>query len=296
MRAIDPDFQAHLDGRATTLANCWRLTRSDGAVLGFTDHDRLLTFDGTDFVPATGLDAGEATAKLGAQTDTSEVLGVLSSDAIEEDDIRLGRYDGAEVETWRVNWREVGQRLLLSRTTIGEIVREDGMYRAELRSGQHVLNRVTGRIYHAHCDAELGDARCGVDLDVPALKANAEVLGARDRFRIAVDGIDGFEAGWFAQGIAAFTSGKRQGLRDRVLTHERLGGVDVLGFGGAVGDWVAPGDTLVLTAGCDRRFTTCKTRFGNAANFRGFPHIPGNDFVLRYPRAGDALDGRKLVD
>ncbi len=296
MRVIDPALQAHLDSRATTLATCWRLTRTDGVVLGFSDHDRTLRFDGTDFVPVTGLDGGEATAKLGAQTDTSEVLGVLSSDAIAEEDILLGRYDGAEVETWRVNWRDVGQRLLLSRTSIGEIVREDGVFRAELRSGQHALNRVSGRIYQAYCDAELGDARCGVDIDVPALKANAAVLGARDRFRIAVEGIDGFEAGWFVQGIASFTAGKREGLRDRVLTHERLGGVDVLGFGTAVGDWVAAGDALVLTAGCDRRFGTCKTRFGNAENFRGFPHIPGNDFVLRYPRAGDALDGRKLVD
>ena len=81
-----------------------------------------------------------------------------------------------------------------------------------------------------------------------------------------------------------------------MLTHERLGGVDVLGFGVAVGDWVLAGDALVLTAGCDRRFATCRERFSNAENFRGFPHIPGNDFVLRYPRAGDALDGRRLVD
>lgn len=296
MRPIDPDLQAHLDSRATTLANCWRLTRDDGVVLGFTDHDRTLRFEGTDFVPVTGLDGGEVTAKLGAQTDTSEVLGVLSSDAIAEDDILLGRYDGATVESWRVNWREPGQRLLLSRTSIGEIVREDGVFRAELRSGQHQLNRVTGRIYQALCDAELGDGRCGVDLDVPELRAMAEVLGARDRFRVAVSGIDDCEAGWFAQGVATFTSGRRSGLRDRVLTHERLGGIDVLGFGSDVGDWVLAGDALVLTAGCDRRFATCKARFGNAENFRGFPHIPGNDFVLRYPRAGDALDGRKLVD
>lgn len=296
MRAIDPALQAHLDSRATTLATCWRLTRTDGVALGFTDHDKTLRFEGTDFVPAIGLDGGEATAKLGAQTDTSEVLGVLRSDAIAEEDILIGRYDGAVVETWRVNWRDVGQRLLLSQTSIGEIVREDGVFRAELRSGQHALNRVTGRIYQAHCDAELGDTRCGVDLGVPALRAVAEVLGARDRFRIAVDGVDGFESGWFAQGIAAFASGKRDGLRDRVLTHERLGGIDVLGFGVAVGDWVEAGDALVLTAGCDRRFATCRERFGNAANFRGLPHIPGNDFVLRYPRAGDALDGRKLVD
>jgi len=220
---------------------------------------------------------------------------VLHSDAIDEGDILLGRFDGAAVETWRVNWREPGQRMLVSRTTIGEIVREDGVFRAELRSGQHAINQPKGRIYQALCDAELGDARCGMDLDAPLFRAEATVVGVRDRFRVVVEGIDGVEPGWFAFGIAAWVSGKCDGLRNRVVTHERLGAADVLGFGSAVGDWVVEGDALALTAGCDRRFATCRERFGNAVNFRGFPHIPGNDFVLRYPKSGAVLDGRKLV-
>jgi uncharacterized phage protein (TIGR02218 family) len=61
-----------------------------------------------------------------------------------------------------------------------------------------------------------------------------------------------------------------------------------------VGDWVEAGDALVVSAGCDRTFETCKAKFGNATNFRGFPHIPGSDFVLRVPREGEALDGRAL--
>lgn len=207
----------------------------------------------------------------------------------------LGRFDGASVETWRVNWRDTSQRLLVSRTTIGEIVREDGVFRAELRSGQHAVNQPQGRVYQALCDAELGDARCGVDLGDPAFRAEAVVLGVRDRFRVVVEGVTGFEAGWFAFGVAAWDGGRREGLRDRVVTHERLGGADVLGLGSAVGDWVEEGDALVLTAGCDRRFATCRERFANAVNFRGFPHIPGNDFVLRYPRPGAQMDGRKLV-
>lgn len=295
MRTLDVGFAAHIAGGTTTLATCWRIARADGLVLGFTDHDVGLSFGGTEYSPAHGLDGGERTEKLGASTDTTEVVGVLHSDAIEEDDILLGRFDGAEVETWRVNWREPDQRLLVSRTTIGEIVREDGQFRAELRSGQHAINQAQGRIYQALCDAELGDARCGVDLDDPAFRGDATVVGARDRFRVVVTGIDGFEPGWFGFGIAVWGDGRRAGLRDRVVTHERLGGVDVLGFGSAVGDWVEPGDALVLTAGCDRRFATCCERFSNAVNFRGFPHIPGNDYVLRYPKSGSELNGQKLV-
>lgn len=295
MRVLEAGVAAHLASGATTLANCWRIARGDGVVLGFTDHDEALSFDGTEYRPAHGLDGSEAVGKLGAQVDTAEVVGVLSSDAIAEEDILLGRFDGAEVATWRVNWRDVAQRWLVRRATIGEIAREDGVFRAELRSGQAALNVPKGRVYQALCDAELGDARCGVDLSDERYRAEAVVAEVLDRFRLRVEGIDGFEEGWFAFGTAEWGSGKRLGLRDRVVTASREGGADVLGFAVPVGEWVVEGEALVLTAGCDRRFATCVARFGNAANFRGFPHIPGSDFVLRYPRSGDNRDGRKLV-
>jgi hypothetical protein len=218
MRTLDLGFKTHVESGATTLATCWKLTRRDALVLGFTDHDRTLSFDGVDYLPMHGLDGGEAPARLGAQVDTGEVVGILHSAAISEADIAAGLYDGAAVETWRVNWRDVTQRLLQRRATIGEIVREDGQYRAELRSGQQALNQVRGRIYAVYCDAVLGDARCTVAHDHP-------------------------------------------------------------NFG----------------LGCDRALATCRDRFANVVNFRGFPHIPGNDFVLRYPQAGSALNGAPLV-
>lgn len=295
MRTLESAFAAHIAQGETTLCHCWRLTRSDGVVLGFTDHDRVVNLLGLDFAPAHGLDGSEVPARLGPQVETSEVLGVLHADAITEDDILLGRYDGAEVETWRVNWADPGQRLLLRTDTIGEIVREDGAFRAELRSGQQELNATKGRIYQGLCDAALGDARCGVDVAAPAFRGFATVTAIEDAHRIVVAGLEGFSEGWFGFGSAIWTDGRRDGLRDGVVSHARIGAADVLGFSASVGDWAAVGDTLTVTAGCDRRFATCKARFANAANFRGFPHIPGSDFVLRHPRNGDALDGAAVV-
>jgi uncharacterized phage protein (TIGR02218 family) len=295
MRTLDPAFAAHIATGATTLATCWRLTRADGAVLGFTDHDRPLTFDGTTFKPTGGLDGSSATRKLGPQVDTDEVVGILTADAITEDDILLGRYDGALVETFRVNWRDPGVRDLVSRSTIGEITREDGRFTAELRSGQQALNTVKGRLYQALCDATLGDARCGIVLDDPRYRGPATVSAIRDRHRIAVTGLSGFAEGWFGFGTAAWSSGRREGLVDRIQTHQRLGGIDILAFGAPVGDWLAVGDTLTATAGCDKSFSACKAKFANAINFRGFPHIPGNDVVLAYPQPGASYDGAPLV-
>jgi uncharacterized phage protein (TIGR02218 family) len=295
VRAIESGFAAHLAQGETTLATCWRLMRRDGTVLGFTDHDRVLRLDDVDYLPAHGLDGSEVPARLGAGVETSDVLGVLTSEAISEDDILLGKYDGAGVETWRVNWADVSQRLLLRRDTIGEIVREDGAFRAELRSTQQELNATHGRIYQGLCDAALGDQRCGMDLEDPIYRGFATVVALQDGHRVIVSGLEDFAESWFGFGAALWTDGRRNGLRDGVLTHQRVLAGDVLSFGVAVGDWVAVGDTLEVIAGCDRRFATCRDKFGNALNFRGFPHIPGSDFVLRHPRNGDALDGRAVV-
>lgn len=289
MRVLEAGLAGHVAQGETTLAQCWRIRRGDGLVLGFTDHDRALVFDGTEFLPSHGLDGGEVPAKLGGQVETSEVLGVIHADAISEDDILLGHYDGAVVESWRVNWADVSQRLLLRTDAIGEIVREDGVFRAELRSAQQGLNATRGRVYHGLCDAELGDGRCGVDL--AAWRGTATVIAVEDAYRVRVSGLGGFADGWFGFGKAAWSSGRRSGLTDGVMSHGR----DVLGFAVKLGDWVVPGDTLVVTAGCDRRFATCKAKFANGVNFRGFPHIPGSDYVLRHPRNGDAMDGRAVV-
>ena len=106
MRDIPAALAAHLARPATTLAHGWRLTRKDGVVLGFTDHDAPLHFAGMVFEAATGLSATEAEATLGLAATTSEVEGALASAAISEADIRAGRFDGARVEIFAVDWQD----------------------------------------------------------------------------------------------------------------------------------------------------------------------------------------------
>ena len=55
------------------------------------------------------------------------------------------------------------------------------------------------------------------------------------------------------------------------------------------------GDEVELTAGCDKSFATCRTRFANSANFRGFPHIPGNDAALGYASSFTEMDGGVII-
>ena len=79
MKSLPPSLQSHLDSGTTTLAWCWRLTRGDGLVQGFTDHDRDLAFDGTTFAAATGFTATEIKDAVGLAVDNLEVESARSA-------------------------------------------------------------------------------------------------------------------------------------------------------------------------------------------------------------------------
>ncbi|NWG71781.1 MAG: DUF2163 domain-containing protein, partial [Parvularculaceae bacterium] len=168
MRVIDPAFAAHLSSGATTLATCWRIERADGAVFAFTDHDRALSFGGATYEPETGADGAALAARADFSVDNSEIDGLLSSDRLSADELLSGRFDGATVEIYRVNWRDPARRLLLKRAVLGEVRREGARFTAEIRGAAQALDETRGRLYQRHCDARLGDARCGVDLEAPA--------------------------------------------------------------------------------------------------------------------------------
>jgi len=98
--------------------------------------------------------------------------------------------------------------------------------------------------------------------------------------------LDGFADGLFTAGKLTFTGGANAGFAVEVKTHRvALDGV-LIELWQKTPEPIALSDAFTVTAGCDKRFSTCRDRFANAVNFRGFPHIPGNDFVISYPVPG----------
>lgn len=295
MKEISEGLAAHLAAGATTLARCWRLTRRDGVAMGFTDHDRALAFDGVTYEATAGLTASEAQAGLGLSVDNMDVAGALSSAHIREADLLAGLYDGAEVRMFLVNWDDPEERVLMFTGHVGEVSREGGAFVAELRGLAERLSETRGRLYSHTCDAELGDDRCGVYLDKPAFRGAGAVTEVADDRSFAADGLGGFAAGWFAGGRIEWTSGGNQGRGSVVKGHRLESGSARFALRDTPPAMPQAGDQFVVRAGCDKRFETCRNRFANLENFRGFPHMPGNDFVLSYPGRGDGRNrGRSL--
>ena len=288
------DLLAHLADGAATLCRAWVVQRRDGLALGFTDHDRDLSFEGIVFQAETGMTARALMQTTGLAVDNTEAVGALSSGAITEADLLAGRYDAAQVRCWLVNWSDVAQRLLQFRGTFGEIIRSGGAFRAELRGLTESLNQPQGRVYQRNCAAILGDAQCRFDPGRPGFSVDLTVATQQEGRVFAMSGALGFAANWFEKGRFRLLDGSARGQIGLIKFDRIEGGQRVIELWDRIGPQVAAGDRIRLEAGCDRRAETCQGKFNNFNNFRGFPHIPGEDWLLSYPTDDGANDGGKL--
>lgn len=286
MKTLSSGLAAHVASGATTLCWCWRLIRRDGAVQGFTDHDRDVTFDGTTFEAASGMTASEMRETVGLSVDNMEVTSAVTSERLSEEDLAAGLYDDAAVEIFRVNWAAPEQRVLMRSGNLGEVKRSGIVFAAEVRGLAHRLGETKGRVFQYGCDADLGDGRCGVDLDDPAFRATGALVTVMSPRRFKVSGLDGFASAWFTHGLLTFTSGAANEQRIEVKNHSKSAGGVVLEIWSRARLPLEPGQTFSVTAGCDKRIATCQSKFANAVNFRGFPDMPGNDFLTAVRRPG----------
>lgn len=297
MRTIGSNLQTMLDSKYTTLAWCWKLTRSDGIVLGFTDHDKDLSFDGVTFEANSGFTASEMDEAVGLSVDNLEAEGALSSDKITELDIAEGFYDNAAIEVYRVDWTDTANRLLMRKGNLGEITVKDIAFVAEIRGLAHILNQPQGRVFQAQCDADLGDTRCGIDLTDPAYNGAGSVASVVSTNSFTVDGLESFADELFSYGILTWSSGSaNEGHSVEVKQHVTIGGSVQISLWLSPLFAIQPNDTFTIKAGCDKLFATCIAKFNNKDNFRGFPHIPGTDYVISYAIRDDPTqDGGKII-
>jgi uncharacterized phage protein (TIGR02218 family) len=274
-----PDLRAAFGREVTTIALNWKLTRSDGVVLGFTSHDRDLTIAGVVYRGRPGMTPSAVSLSAGFAADSMEVEGVLDAAGLRPADLDSGRWTGAKLELFACDWEalEQGQHRLL-RGSIGDVVRElgaaGGSFRIELISDVAIFELAGAPLCSPLCRATLGDGRCGVDMAGRRVSVRAvEAEGESVTLDAALDDPERFKGG-----------------RLRVVTGP-LAGID-RGIAGSSGEglkleepiWAQgiKGALLWLFEGCDRRFETCGTRFGNSEAFDGEPHVPGTDALLRY--------------
>lgn len=266
-----------LERALTTLTFCWRLERRDGICLGFTTHDAELLVGGLAYRPSPGLLPSAIAQEAGYGAAALDVSGALTSSAISAEDLEAGRWDGAAVELFAVEWTDpAGERVVLAAGELGDVTVRDSAFEAELRGPASRLDAPASEQTSPECRADLGDRRCRVDL---APRTRVTRIGAViGDGAVEVTGAAGAE-GAYAGGRLRWLSGRNSGIARGVAASEgaQLTLAEPPPYPAAIGDLVE------LREGCDKSFATCVARFDNGANFRGEPHLPGMDLLTRYP-------------
>lgn len=285
----------HLATGTTTVCRAWTITRRDGQVLGFTDHDREIEVDGVICRADTGMTARVLNQTTGLSVDNTEAFGALSAASITEADLMAGRFDGAEVRAFLVNWQSPQDFIEQFRGQIGEVTRTGGSFKADLRGLSERLNRPHGMAYTPGCSAVLGDGRCRFDLSQPGFSVDCEVESVEDGRGFALTGVSGFDDRWFESGRFEVLSGQAAGLAGVVKNDRQEGERRLVDLWQSICADIVPGDLVRVRAGCDKTQTSCRVKFANFLNFRGFPHIPGEDWLASYPVPDRGSNGGRSV-
>ncbi len=275
MQSLSASLNAHINKEVTTLATCWEIVRTDAVAYRYTDHDRDLVVEGKTYRAASLMTPTAVTSTINLATDNLEFEGMLSDDGITEEDILSGRFDHANIAMFMVNYEDTDTGTLhLKRGLLGEVSLKNGFFVAEVRGFSSVLQQSIGEVYTPTCRAKLGDARCGVNLAAFTVSGAITAVEGAHAF---TDNTRSEVANYFAYGVLTFTSGANNGLSMEIrdFIDGRFGMFLPMPYA------VMVGDTYTAVAGCDKRFDTCVTRFNNALNFRGEPHVPGSDRVLQ---------------
>lgn len=282
MPDIPEALQVQLSGGVTRLAWVWILTRRDGTRFGFTDHDQALTVNGVSCDPESGFESGNLRAEAGGSPAQGVVFGVFNSPAITEADLNAGLWDGARVHVYRVDWGDPDLNYRAFTGELGAMRASPEGFEAEVSGLSARLNRTLGRVFSRRCDAELGDARCGVDLS--ACQSSTTLASVLSPTVLLLDGRVS-DPQIYEQGLISWPQ------RSAVMTSRIVGARDssdslIVELDQALRFVPDPQEPVLLQEGCDKRFETCGRRFENALNFRGCPHMPGNDALLRVAREG----------
>lgn len=273
VKSLGTTIAAALAAGTANLCTIWQIARLDGVIEYWTDHDEDIEWNGQTWLSDDSYTRSQQLARADMSVMTLE-MDTGARTGLDMPDIDAGTYDGAAITLWTLDWSAASyEPVELAYGRIGNItIEESGQVKFEFRSLAQQLQIRIGRTIGPACDADTGDARCGVnlaDFTVTGTATAGTTDSVTDSARTEADG-------YFTGGSITPSSGQNAGLEREVQDY-------TAGVFSVYEPWpypVAVGDTYSAVAGDDKTFATCTNKFKNGARFRGFPDVPGADAAL----------------
>lgn len=271
MKPVTTEFQTALGENLTFLCRLWEITRRDGQVFRFTDHDRDITYSGQLYKSSTAFTASAVETNVNSASNNLDVTVLLAAGSIEYLDLERGMFDDAVTRLYVVNYRDL---------TAGALELFEGRVNNTTLPNQHLgilaliggvrrTNRTMIERYSLQCRASFGDARCKYDLDLVTEPFAVGTVPTGLHFLTA--DLAMVTTGLYTLGVIEWTGGDNLGTRVEVAGND-AGNVYLL-FKPPFA--VQPGDTGNITRGCPRTVAACMA-YDNLPNYRGEPYVPGD--------------------
>ncbi len=248
-----------------------KITRTDGAVVGFTTHDVADTVAGVLYSADPGLDATDIETAAGAAVGNLELTTLHDGTVFTTADVLGGIWRNAAFMIFRYNWAAPADGIdILMAGTLGEFTLLQITVVAELRDLRQYLQQAVGDASSKTCRARLGDVRCRRVLT--AFTATGTLTGVTSK-QVFQDSGRTEVLDWFNEGEITFLTGANSGISAKVKAYAVDGTFTV------ALPLVAPldiGDSYRAIAGCRKRLEEdCLGKFDNVLNFVGEPHRQG---------------------
>ncbi len=275
-KSISVGLTTHIESDVTSLAQCVKIERTDGDMLGFTSHDADIVYDGVTYQADSAVDPTAIQQGSALEVPNLELTGLIDSDSLTEADLRSGKYDGAEIRIFLLNWQDTSQGpLKLLRGWLGEVKLFRGIYSVEVRGLMDALQDNLLRRYTPDCPWDLGDSNCGVDLT--SVTQSGTVGTVTDNRTFTAAGLTISADDEFNGGVLTWTSGDNSGGVAEVKD-STLAGVITLYL--KQPQDISVGDGFDIHPGCNKSLSECKDTYDNVLSFGGFPHVPNRDEII----------------
>jgi uncharacterized phage protein (TIGR02218 family) len=269
-------------------ATLWKITREDETVFRFTDHDmELTTSDGT-YTPVSSLQATARQKQSGLNDNNFAVRGIVDASVISHEDLMLGKYRGAQVTEYLVDWRYPwAGYIMATHHWIQKCVWDGEVWKAELIGVADKLKKPRGDVYSRVCRWTLGDDKCKFAISslMDDWQTVDNIVDAHHTFKPKLTDASYSKAnGYYDYGWLVWRSGNN----DTMTSEIKIWDGDNHSFTLAL-PTVFPievGDKFDVVPGCAKTLDVCIGKFNNINHFGGFPAIPGPDRMLQTPKSG----------
>lgn len=292
MKPTTSQLNALLATRQFIVADLYTITLIGGTVLYYTAGDTDITTGGHTYL--AGGQTGPYFERMGGNkpkikwhrglaVDTmvfdilpkdATILGIPFLTAVQQ-----GYFDGANITLERAYMSTYGTvvgTVILFVGRVADITCGRVFAKFTINSPLELLNQPMPRnLYQPGCINTLYDTACGLNqnsFDEGGAVASGSTVSLINTTLTAA-------SGYYDLGKIKFTSGANDGLWRGVKAYVNSS-PDTISLIVPLPYTPATSDTFIIYAGCDKKQSTCSSKFSNLVNFRGFPYIPENSTAI----------------